>query len=363
MIDGTPLLLPGGGVKSYVYYWLQHLRRNAAPDETIDAFPLITDTGALDHTRSTQSRAATTLRLNIVRAANIAGSWVAGLTTGRADVFHETNTNILYPPRGPKLTATIHDMTCWLAPELHAAENVAFTKKFAREVLARADRLIAVSENTRRDAIDILRIPAERIQVIYSGVAEQFFNPAQRRILDRPYILFNGVIEPRKNVDTLIDAYMRMTAALRDEFDLVLAGPFGWHSAQIRARIEQAPPGVRHLSYVPEADIAALTAGAAVVVYPSLYEGFGLPIVQAMAAGVPVITSNVSSLPEVAGGAAELVNPTQTDEICAALERVLLNPSIAQELVTRGRARSAKFHWDACAAQSLAFFRAVAGSR
>jgi alpha-1,3-rhamnosyl/mannosyltransferase len=110
---------------------------------------------------------------------------------------------------------------------------------------------------------------------------------------------------------------------------------------------------------VPEGDLAALTAGASVVVYPSLYEGFGLPVMQAMAAGVPVITSNVSSLPEIAGGAAVLVDPKQTGEITAALERVLLNPSIAAELSTRGRTRSAAFRWDACAVRSIAFFRAV----
>ena len=141
--------------------------------------------------------------------------------------------------------------------------------------------------------------------MIHSGVPEAFFDPdaaAVERVrgrygLQRPFVLFVGTIEPRKNLDVLMSAYEELPASTREAFELVIAGPSGWAAAETKARLRT----VRYLGYVPEPDLAPLTAGATVFAYPSLYEGFGFPVAQAMAAGVPVITSNISSLPEIAG--------------------------------------------------------------
>ena len=175
--------------------------------------------------------------------------------------------------------------------------------------------------------------------------------------LRRPFVLFVGTIEPRKNLDVLLDAFAALPASVREEYELVLAGPLGWAAKETQARLESA----RYLGYVPEPDLAPLTAAAAVFAYPSLYEGFGFPVAQAMAAGVPVITSNVSSLPEVAGDAAVLVDPRSVAELRDALCRLLLSAGLRADLAARGRARSERFRWPECAARSWEFFRKVAG--
>ena len=142
-------------------------------------------------------------------------------------------------------------------------------------------------------------------------------------------------------------------------FDLLIAGPAGWGSDSVIARLRQGIDGVEYLGYVPEKDMPAVTAGAAAFVYPSLYEGFGFPVAQAMAAGVPVITSNTSCLPEVAGAGALFVDPKSTSELRTALERLLDSETLRQELGAQGRVQAARYRWDECARKSLEFFRSL----
>jgi alpha-1,3-rhamnosyl/mannosyltransferase len=146
---------------------------------------------------------------------------------------------------------------------------------------------------------------------------------------------------------------------LRDEYDLLIAGPRGWGSEKTFARIERE---ATYLGYVPEGDLPGLTAGATVFVYPSLYEGFGFPVAQAMAAGVPVLTSNNSCLPEITGDAALLVNPMSAAGIASALTRMLESESLLADLAATGRMRADRFRWEKCATESIQFFRSVYGS-
>jgi glycosyltransferase involved in cell wall biosynthesis len=246
-------------------------------------------------------------------------------------------------------------MTCRLMPELHTPANQKADESFTRNILQRAGRLIAVSENTKADAVRLAGLDPQRIEVIYSGVPEVYFG-AQPRPAERPYVLFVGTIEPRKNIDTLLDAWQGCHA--RADFDLVIAGASGWAGQKTLARLMAKPKGVRYLGYVPEDELPGLTAGASAFVYPSLYEGFGFPVAQAMAAGVPVITSNTSCLPEVAGGGALLVDPRSAAEIQGAMDKLLTSPELQQELRTAGMARARKeYRWSVCARKSLEFFR------
>jgi len=365
-IDAVPLLFRSAGVKNYLHYWIEHLR-GAAKGTEIRLFPWITNLPSLNHEASIADPVTTHLRVGMWFLMNR----IAGLEQllGSSDIFHSTK--LLRPPRGARLTATLYDCTCWLMPEMHAATNVAFESQFAERILRRADGLIAISENTRQDAVRVLGLPPEKIHVIYPGVPTSFFEVTpemagavvSRYGLTRPYVLFVGTIEPRKNVDLLLDAYAALPASTRAEYELVLAGPEGWASPKTRARLQTPPAGIRYLGYVGEADLAGLYAGATAFVYPSLYEGFGFPVAQAMAAGVPVVTSNLSSLPEITGGAALLTDPRSEGELREALNRILTSSSVRATLKQQARPIAARYSWAECASQSVRFFEDVAGTR
>ncbi len=363
-VEAAALLLRSAGVKNYVYHWITHMRALAGP-EAIATFPALPDLAELDHERSAAGRARTLAGLGVVALLNRSRvPW----SKSRIDVFHHTSVLLRNPPRNTRLTATIHDMTCSLAPEMHLASSVAADRELGHRVLKRADGLIAVSENTRADAVRVLRLPPEKITAIHPGVPARFFDVAASEVcavrekygFSKPYLLFVGTIEPRKNVGALLDAWAGLDESLRHEFDLVAAGPAGWGDSRIIDRLRSAPD-VRYLGYVPEIDLPGLTAGAAAFVYPSLYEGFGFPVAQAMAAGVPVITSNVSSLPEITGGAALLVDPRSRDELRAAIQKCLASPDLRRELASAARERAQTYRWEVCARKSLDFFQRVSG--
>jgi glycosyltransferase involved in cell wall biosynthesis len=353
-IDATSTLVRSAGVKNYVWYWLHHLRQQGAD---IRAFPFLGDLGTLNHEASALSRPATMARLALIKSMNETGFPPLDWLVQGSDIFHATNL-LRRAPRRTRMTATVHDLTSELMPEVHIPANVQADRVFAEKILRRADGLIAVSENTRQDAIRLLGIAPDRIRTIHSGISEAFFQarPTPRA---RPYALYVGTIEPRKNLGTLLDAWALLKPAFRAEIDLLIAGPRGWSSEETFARIQRE---ATYLGYVPESDLPGLTAAATVFVYPSLYEGFGFPVAQAMAAGAPVVTSNNSCLPEIVGDAALLVDPKSPMEIAAALTRLFESESLRADLAARGRQRADLFRWEKCATESLHFFRGVCGS-
>jgi len=356
-IDAVPLLVRSAGVKNYLYYWTRYLRQESHGVD-IRLFPFLGDASSLDHEGSIANPVTTLARLGMLfflnRIPNNAAQWMSPGT----DVFHTCK--VLYPPRRARLTATIHDLTCWILPETHFAINIAADKHFADRILRRADGLIAVSEATRADAVRILNLPPEKIHVIHHGVTDAYFQ-ATPTAAAKPYLLCVGTIEPRKNIDRLLDAYAALAPSLREQFDLVIAGPPGWAHSTTMERLRHPPPGVRYLGYVAEHELPGLFAGATAFVYPSLYEGFGFPVAQAMAAGVPVITSGVSALPEIAGGAAVLIDPLSAGEIRDAIANLLTSPSRRAELSALGRVNARRFSWTENARKSLRFFEEVAG--
>ena len=352
LIDATPLLLRSAGVKTYTYHWIQHLFEEAR-NEQILTFPKIDNLASLNHEQSMVSPARTFYQLGMLYTANRVPIPLLDWMIPRTDVFHASN-QVRNPPKKTRLTATIYDLTCRLMPELHTAANIRADESLVENLISRADGLIAISGNSRQDAVRLLKLAPERIQVIYPGVADVYFG-ARAKPAERPYILYVGAIEPRKNVDTLLDAWEGSN--LTRDFELVIAGASGWAPEKTMARLAARPTGVRYTGYVPEDELPGLTAGAAAFVYPSLYEGFGLPVAQAMAAGVPVITSNTSCLPEITGDAALLVDPRSAAELRSAIERLLTTPSLSQQLREAGQARAERYRWKTCARESLEFFR------
>ena len=367
LIDATVLLVRCAGVKTYIWQWLRALQ--SLPGENRFAgFPFLTALPPLRHDGSVLSPASTLPRLFISHfSGRVPPIFEACIQD--ADVFHTSSLG-RHRPRKARLTATIHDLTAWRFPEVHTASNQRIDQRFFTQTVPAADKLIAVSESTRQDAIEFLGLPPDRIVTIYSGVAPEYFQagPAQARQaaaefqLNHPYVLCVGTIEPRKNLDRLLDAWQGLPEDVRANFDLVLAGPMGWALQETVARLRKPPTGIRFLGYVAEEWMPGLTAGASSLAYPSLYEGFGFPVAQALAAGVPVVTSNTSSLPEVAGPAALLVDPLSVSAIRGALFDVLTSPATAARLRTEARKQATRYTWERCAAQSLAFFESVVGA-
>ena len=364
-IDCSPLLLRSAGVKTYLFHWMNALR--ALSPETIRTFLAPAHAERLDHDGGPLMHPA---RIAVFLALNRLPRIFCDAAIPRCDVFHMSNL-LRQPPRRPALSATLHDLSAWILPECHTPATVAGEKEFAERVVKRARGIMADSENTKRDAIRILGISPEKIRVVHLGVPGHYFS-VPRESIDRvaaayrlhlPYTLFVGTIEPRKNVDTLLTAWEALPASFRRENELVLAGMPGWRADTTMNRLLQANregSGVRYLGYVPEADLPALTTGACAFVYPSLYEGFGIPVAQAMAAGCPVITSNNSSLPEVTGGAALLVDPLSAGEIAAAILEMRDAPDLRVRLREAGIARAAGFTWSAAASASLKYFAEIA---
>lgn len=357
-IDATPLLLRSAGVKTVLYHWIRALREEARQDEIL-IYPPMGRTGALLHDGSVAGRVATWLGMAVAVANQRAGVPFPDWLARGADVFHCTN-QVRTPPRHIPFTATLHDLTCWKMPGFHSEANVRADREFAERVLKRAAGIIAVSETTRRDAIEILGIAPERVRTVYNGVAEAYFEAPAPPPRPKPYALFVGTIEPRKNVDRLLDAWSLLPADVRSGYDLLLAGGAGWRCESTLARLASPPAGVQWLGYYPEPLMPELIRGAALLVYPSLYEGFGLPVAQAMACGTPCVASNVSSLPEIAGDAALLVNPESPEEIGGAILRLIEQPDERARLAGAGRARAERlFRWRRAALESLEFFHQI----
>jgi glycosyltransferase involved in cell wall biosynthesis len=285
------------------------------------------------------------------------------------DVFHATD-HLLPPLRRSQSVFTVHDLIYLFYPQYHLPLNRWYLTLMMPRFLRRADAIIAVSENTRRDVTRMMGIPAEKMTVIHEGVNPAYhagIAPAevarvrQKYQLPERYILFLGTLEPRKNIGLLLEAYHALLNRDPSVPRLVVAGRKGWLFEPVFEKVRALGLGeqVCFTDWVPEADTPPLVAGAEVFAYPSLYEGFGLPPLEAMACGTPVITSTASSLPEVVGDGALLVDPHDAAALAQALERVLADAELRGSLRARAIARARLFTWEAAARQTLAVYQQV----
>jgi glycosyltransferase involved in cell wall biosynthesis len=288
------------------------------------------------------------------------------------DLFHGTD-HLLPRLDRARSVFTLHDLTFALCPETHATLNRRFLTAMMPVFLRRADRVIADSEYTRQDAVRLYGFPASRVTVVYPGVASRFrpSGPEQvgdvRRKYSLPprFTLFVGTIEPRKNLTVLAEAH-RDLRSRGFEQKLVIVGRKGWlHEGFFRRVHELGLEGEVLLpGFVADEDLPALYTAADLFVYPSIYEGFGLPVLEAMACGTPVVCSDASSLPEVVGDAALLFSPKDTAALCVAMSRALTDASLRDELRAKGLARAAGFTWERTAQQTLAvYYEALEGPR
>ncbi len=279
-----------------------------------------------------------------------------------ADLFHATD-HLLPPLKMPSIF-TLADLTFLSHASTHLPLNRWFLKLMMPRFLRQARAIITISENTRRDVCRVYRVPTDKLHVIYPGVDKRFARPPtlpthafrERYALPERFILYVGTIEPRKNLATLLEALRH--AALK-EIKLVIAGNKGWLHADTLERIKKLGLGeqVRLIGFVPDEDLPSLYGLAEAFAFPSLYEGFGLPVLEAMGCGTPVICSNTSSLPEVAGDAALLVAPTDVHGWVQVLQQITSNSTLRNELRYRGFAQAARFTWETTARQTLEVYR------
>jgi len=254
---------------------------------------------------------------------------------------------------------TIHDLTYKRFPELLQKETLINLEHHMQRELAHADAAICVSESTRQDLLAYYDIDPSRAVTILSGLSISDTRLPTPDNLPKNYILFVSTIEPRKNLEVLLDAFARLRARGAYDGALVIVGRVGWKSESLIPRLRA--PGVHHLDYVPPNQLASIYRNAELFVFPSIYEGFGFPLLEAMAYGIPSIAARSSSLPEIGGDAALYFSPRNGHELESQMERVLTDAALRAQLSAAGVARAAQFRWDVAAEKTLAVLRRSAG--
>lgn len=285
----------------------------------------------------------------------------------RLDVLHSPD--FIPPASGAKHhVITVHDLTFLHYPQHKDKAALRYYNGQIRQAVKQADHILVVSEATRQDMIALLDVPAEKMSVQPHGVDERLrpldrlTTAAERQRLNLPeqYLLFVGTLEPRKNIPTLLEAYRQLASRQQTVTPLVIAGRMGWMFEETAARInDMQRDGLPIIlrSDIGDSDLAILYNAAAMLILPSHYEGFGLPVLEAMACGTPVIASRSSSLPEVLGDAGLLVDSQDADAFAAAMERVLTDPELHAKMRADGLARARQFTWERSARIALSVYQ------
>ena len=284
----------------------------------------------------------------------------------RLDVFHHPVNVAPLAGLTPQVV-TVHDLAFERFPEQYPAAKQRYLRLMTRVTTRRAAKVIAVSRATGRDLVELYSVPQPKIEVIPNGMSTGFGRPPESELaafraeheLPDEYFLFVGTLQPRKNLDGLLHAYALIAGQVA--WPLIVVGAAGWMYDPIFHLVRQLgiTERVRFVGYAAGDELAYWYSSADVFVLPSLYEGFGLPVLEAMACGTPVVTSSRSSLAEVAGDAAWLVDPERPQDIAAALLRLARDPALRQELAARGLQRAAPFTWRRSTAATLAVYRSV----
>lgn len=273
-----------------------------------------------------------------------------------SDIVHGTNYTV-FPVRNSRRVMTIYDISFIKYPEFANSTVKAYTNRL-KKCLQWTDLVLTISHSSKQDIVEYLGVDPSRVWVAHLASRYQI---SARLNSSQPYILFVSTIEPRKNLKSLISAFEYLKRNHQIEHELILIGQKGWLYEPIFEQIARSPfqPSIRHLSYLPDDQVAEFYQNADVFVYPSHYEGFGMPVLEAMTLGAPVVTSNTSSLPEVAGDAAVLVDPNDVDRLAESILRVIRDRPFRDSLIQKGREQAKLFSWEKTAKETLNAYRSI----
>lgn len=358
-IDARPLVRPRIGAGTYVYYLVKEL----AKIDTKNTYLLCA------HRKIIDSPVVTTPNFQFqINSYPVGSLWQQLklpriLTRLKVDLFHSPLSVLPLLKPCPSVV-TVLDLTPKLFPSRYTWKTHLSVHTLLRQSAQRADKVIAISESTKRDLVEHLKVNESKIVVIHLAADKAYYrstNPGMINTTRKKYsegkkfILYVGTLEPRKNLPRLIKAYNKVRLETRLKHKLVIAGMKGWMYDSIFQTVHNLnlEKDVIFTGYVPQEELPALYSAADLFVYPSLYEGFGLPPLEAMACGTPVITSNTSSLPEVVGDAGTMVNPHSVDELAQAIYKVLTDEKLRSDMIYKGLKQAKKFTWEKTAQETL----------
>jgi glycosyltransferase involved in cell wall biosynthesis len=364
-VDIRPFYEPLTGVGWYLYYLLHELAKLDGVELYLFGDARVTEDGPRLHADVPPNAKLCTFDLRDLPVSRLgrpltAGAYVAWILLADCDVLFGANFFLprLHAAVARRRVITVHDLTYKRYPELVQKETLENLERQMMREVAIADAIVCVSGSTRRELLRFYDVDPARAVAIHSGLGTPAVSEPVEGLPQR-YVLFVSTIEPRKDLGTLIDAYERLCDSGAYDGSLVVVGKVGWKSQDLVPRLRGR--GIVHLDYVRAPQLATIYEQAEAFVFPSLYEGFGFPLLEAMARGVPSIAARSSSLPEIGGDAALYFEPRDVDGLTAQLTRVLGDATLRAELARRGRERAAAFRWDRAAAETLAVFRRVAG--
>jgi glycosyltransferase involved in cell wall biosynthesis len=362
-VDIRPFYEPLTGIGWYLYFLLHELAKHEDVELYLFGDARITDRGPRLHAEVPANASLCTFDLRGLPSSRLArpltaAAFVVWMKLIDVDVMFGAN---YFLPRllgavARRRVVTVHDLTYKRFPELLQKETLHNLVRLMQREIVVADAIICVSESTRRDLLQFYEVDPRRAVTIHSGIGAL---PAGEPVTGLPprYLLFVSTIEPRKNLGALLDAFERLRARGAYDGSLVVVGKIGWKSAAIVPRLRKS--GVVHLDYLDARQLATVYRRAEIFVFPSIYEGFGFPLLEAMALGVPTIAARSSSLPEIAGDAALYFDPRKPLELETQLERLLGDPALREELVRRGVEQARRFSWTAAAEATLDVLRRV----
>jgi glycosyltransferase involved in cell wall biosynthesis len=364
-LDGIPLANLLTGIGHYTFELASALSVLNPADE----FELVSPFSFLPELK--REKLPANLRLEEARVSLLGQRWWAvglpfHLKRAAYALFHGTNYDVPLWNRCPTVV-TIHDLSVWLLPHMHERRIVRRARRRLPIMARNATMIIAATESGKHELCEHLNVEPERVSVTpyaprrsFRPVSQEQTAEVRRRLdIEDEFLLFVGTIEPRKNLITLIRAYEELLRVRGHRPQLVIAGKKGWLTEELFAHIRRAglEERLRFTGYISEEDLAALYSSCKAFIYPSLYEGFGLPPLEAMACGAPVITSRIGSITAVVGEAAYLIEPTDASGLARSILKLLEDESARDHLRQQGRARAAEFTWEKTAAQTFEVYR------